>query len=121
MLRFTNVTPFEAYKEAKKNIRFDFVPNTAAGYERSRCYITSHFHKYFVSANTEKDFFLLYEGNDKFSIFFQIDGDDITIKEAGYNGRKETADKYLKKYMQLLSMIHSCIKYDKVIEYRKVV
>lgn len=118
MLDFTNVTTPEAYREAKKYIRFDFVPNTAPGYERSRCYVTAHGHKYFLSANTEKDYYLSFDGAyNKFSIFFQINGDQITIKKAHFNGRTEKADKYLNKYTALLAMIHSCIKYDKVIEY----
>ena len=118
---FENVTTKEVYTNGKQagNFHFENVPNTAAGYERTRCYITvNNIHKYFLSANTEKDYFLMYEGGaNKLTVYFEAEGDMITIKKASDNGRTFTAGKYLKKYAALLAMIHSCIKYDKIIEY----
>lgn len=121
MITFTNSTTKETYQNNKKYITFESVPNTAAGYERCRTYIISHGTRYFLSANTEKDYYMNFEdksaANDSFSVWFSIDGDKVTIHKAIYRNRIETADRYLKKYMMVLSLAHSCIKYDKIVEY----
>lgn len=121
MLTYTNSTSKDTYQNNKKYMRFENVPNTAAGYERCRCYIYSHGTKYFLSAESGNDFFLWFNdesaANDSFSVRFHVDGDEITIKDATYRGRGERANKYLKKYMMVVAMAHSCIKYDRIVEY----
>ena len=120
MFAFTNTTTKDRYINAKKkqNISFEYVPNTAVGYEDSRKYINANGFKYFITANTERDYFLhLNDGIENLSIDFEIDGDRVTIHKASYQGRNEKADRYLKKYMQLLTLIHSVLKYDKIITY----
>ena len=120
MFTFTNVTTRDRYIEAKKNqgISFEYVPNTATGYEDCRKYINANGFKYFLSANTEKNYFLSMEDAcEKLSIFFQVDGDKVTIERASYQGRSEKADRYLKKYVQLLTLIHSVLKYDRIITF----
>lgn len=121
MLTFTNTTTKETYQNNKKYMRFESVPNTAAGYERCRCYIYSHGSKYFLSAENEKDYFLWYSDDngekDSFHVRFTVDGDTITINNASYKQRYEKANKFLKKYMMVVAMAHSCIKYDRIVEY----
>lgn len=117
MVKFENVTTLDVYAKAKENgrISFEYVPNTAAGCEKRRCFINSWGHKYFVTANTEIDYFASCENcGNSFAVYFRIEGDTISIKEAHYKGRKERSDKLLNKYRQVLTMIASCIKYDRV-------
>lgn len=117
MCVFTNITTLDQYKSAKEHIQFEHVPNTAAGHENSRKYITFHNHKYFVTALNERDYYISHDGNNAFSLWFWTDGDRIIIEAAKKNGRTEHAEKYLKKYAAVLAMVHSCIKYDRIINY----
>lgn len=121
MLTFRNVTKYETYKNNKAhgNISFEFVPNTAAGYERTRCYIKSLGWKYFLAALNENEYFmsLCDDPYNVFTVNFRADGDQVTIQKASNKGRRESADKYLKKYANLVCMLHNCIKFDKVVEY----
>ena len=121
MLTFTNTTTKETYQNNKKYMEFRNVPNTAAGYERCRTFIISHGTWYMLSANTEKDYFLCFHdespANESFSVWFSVDGDKITIDKACHKKRVESASRYLKKYMMVVAMAHSCIKYDRIVEY----
>lgn len=120
MITFNNITGLETYAKAKKQrgITFEYVPNTAAGYEKTRCYINSSGYKYFVSAMNEKDYFVSCEDKyNSFSVWFSLDLTQVTIKKANYQGRHEKSDKYLKKYMDILTTITSCIIFDRVAVY----
>lgn len=113
---FKNVTTKELYTLGKKGITFEYVPNTAVGCEHERCYITSFGHKYLLSAQGGHEYYAKYMGADNnLSLWFRADGDEIIIHQAINNRRIEKADKYLKKYQHLVSMFHSCIKYDKIV------
>ena len=103
MYQFNNATSIETYKNNKKYIRFEYVPNTAAGAEHTRAYVISHGWKYFLSAINERDYFL--------------EGDKITVNKAHYKNRTEQAARSLKKYAMVLSMAASCIKYDNIVSY----
>ena len=122
MFEVTNITSVENYQAAKDNFRVENVPNTAAGFDCCRKYIVDkHYgHKYFLSAITEKDFFLQNE-KDGFSVWFSCDGNKIRIDRAwNYNTqREERAARYLKKYAQLMCLVHSFIKYDSIVEYTR--
>lgn len=121
MLTFTNSTSKETYQNNKTSMEFRNVPNTAAGYERCRTFIISHGTWYMLSANNEKDYYLCHDdqsaANESFSVWFSVDGDKITINKAFFRGRVESSNRYLKKYMMVVAMAHSCIKYDKIVEY----
>ena len=120
MLTYTNSTSKETYQNNKKYMEFRSVPNTAVGCERCRTYIISHGSRYMLSAITEKDYYLCHnDDKESFSVWFSVDGDKITIDRAFFKGRVESADRYLKKYMMVVAMAHSCIKYDRLVEYIK--
>ncbi len=122
MYSFINTTTKDLYDHFKKiqNVSFEYVPNTATGFEESRKYINANGYKYFLSALTEKDYFLMLESKIKdLCMFFEVDGDRVTIKTATHQGRKEKSDRYLKKYMQLLTLIHSVLKYDGIITFKR--
>ena len=125
-MKFTNMTTKEQYEKVKRgcNFVFEYVPHTATGYEDNRKYITinePNRHKYFLSAVTDKDFYLseVDEGAhySSFSVWFYIDGDTVTIKEASENGRSYKADKFLKRYVSIVNVMASIIKYDGIIKY----
>ena len=114
MYQFNNATSIETYKNNKKYIRFEYVPNTAAGAEHTRAYVISHGWKYFLSAINERDYFL---SCDDYSVWFTMEGDKITVNKAHYKNRTEQAARSLKKYAMVLSMAASCIKYDNIVSY----
>ena len=122
MYKVVNITSAKGYEDQKKFLRFESVPNTAVGFDCCRKYIvdTRFGHKWFLSAITEKTYFLQNE-KDGFSVWFSVDGDEITIDRAwNYNKqREEKADRYLKKYAMLMCMAHSCIKYDGIVQYTR--
>lgn len=122
MYEVINITSAKEYEAQKQNFRFESVPNTAAGYDCCRKYIidTRFGHKYFLSAITEKDFFLSNE-KDGFSVWFSVDGNKITIDRAWNKNahREEKAARNLKKYAMLMCLAHSCIKYDRIVEYTR--
>ena len=118
MLSFTNVTTLETYANVKKyrNITFESVPNTAAGCDNKRKIFHLGNFDYIVGCNTEKDFWLSFnDGTNDLFILFSIVGDNVTINKASNNKRHETAERNLKKYMQLVTTIASCIKYDRAV------
>lgn len=120
MYEIINATTASRYGEQKKVLRFESVPNTAVGYDSCRKNIvdTRYGNMWFLSANSEKRFFVNNEKDD-FSLWFFVDGDKITIERAVYHGRTEESARLLKKYAMVVCMMHSCIKYDQVVQYKK--
>ena len=118
MFRFSNIMSIEQYENLKRNsgMRFEYVPNTATGKEDTRKNIYVNGQKYFLSANTEKDYFLQCE-TDSFCVWFRYDNGWIEAQKASYHGRTETAEKYLKKYELILYIMCSVIKYDGIVRF----
>lgn len=121
-MEFTNMTTLEQYNKIKFSdyapIKFAYRDNIATGYADSTKIVKWGEHEYIVSANTEKHFIVSHNTcNDVFSVWFSVDGDTINIERAHRAGREEKADKYLKKYIPVLTLIHSVMKYDRIIKY----
>lgn len=120
MFTFTNTTTKEQYNNYFRGaVTVEDVPNTAKGLEKTRKNITMNGHTYFLSANTEKDYFLQCDEGARgvFSVFFRAEGDRVTINSAAMNGRRENAERYLAKYARIVSAMHTLIKYGKAVEY----
>ena len=120
MYSFENVTTAYQYQLGKRSnyVSFEDVPNTAQGYESCCKYVNANGFRYFLSANNEKDYFLMCdERGTRWAVWFTVDGDTITVIKSTYNGRSEKNAKYHKKYASILALIHSCIKYDGVVKY----
>ena len=122
MLRFTNTTTKDQYETFKRDpyfgVMFEYVPNTATGYEDTWKHITIAGHKYLLSANTERDYFLHCLDNN-FCVYFRTDGDSIEIKKASMGRRSEQAARYLTKYQNIVTMMHSIIKYDGIVRFKE--
>ena len=115
MITFKNTTTFDTYNKARQaaHISFEYIPAT----DKTRCFITVNHHTYNVATPGKNEYCMQHESYEgSFGCWFRVDGDNIEILKGTHNGRDEYADKYLKKYMQVVTTIHSCIKYDKVIE-----
>lgn len=126
MLNYKITTSKAQWEMIKSNMGLEYseIPNTAPGYEKTRCYMTenTYLHKYFISANNEKDFFINYDGigdahNGRFSAWFTIDGDTVTISKATNEGRTYTAERFLKRFQQIVYIAACAIRYDKAVEY----
>ena len=111
MLNYKITTPKAQWGNIKSYMGLEYseVPNTAPGYEKTRCYMTenTYLHKYFIAANNEKDFFINYDGigdarNGRFSAWFTLDGDTVTINKATSEGKTYTAERFLKRFRQIV-------------------
>ena len=117
MLKFTDCTTKNQYESIKPQIGLEIenVPGTEKNFESCRKYITMNGYRYFVSMNSEKDYYISCE-ND-FSVWFSFSDNEICIIKSINNGRYEKADRYLKKYATLLCSIHAILKYEKCLKY----
>lgn len=122
----TSMTICKSAKQAKINnlYRTEPVPNTAAGYEKTRCYlITDYNHKYFVSAIDERHYFFEYRPEytypEPFAVWFTLDGDTFTIIQAVTNGRTYKAERLLQRFVPITHFIALAIIKDNIVEWSK--
>lgn len=121
MYTYNHILTKEHYNQKiKGNYSADYIQHTAKGYEETRKRVTIGQHRYFLSAQTEKDYFLQCETSPRFSCFFRIDGDAVTLYKVTNNGRTYTAPRYLRKYTGITAIFSSIIKYGGIVNFEKL-
>ena len=100
-------------------VSYEEVPNTARGYEKNCAYIVDglYNHKYFLSANSERDYYINCEECGGWSVWYSVDGDNITIEHATQGGRHYSAPRMLKKYAAVVRFCAAAVKYDGAVKY----
>ena len=125
---------FWEYDKKGLMIRYEEVPNTAKGYERTRCNMISETFNtvWFISANTEKHYYVRYQGDytfsgdkivkpcgkvDPVSFWVEIEGDKATITEAHQGKRAYKDGRFLKRFKPLAAIAAYAIKFDNAVEF----
>lgn len=125
---------FWEYDKSGLMIRYEEVPNTAKGFERCRCNMISDElnSSWFISANTEKHYYVRYQGDKWFSgikivqpyepispvsLWLEVENDTVTIKEADQGKRHYKDGRFLKRFKTIADIAAQAIIFDNAVEF----